>query len=158
MRRVVLHSIAIAYICISLTGVLYTMFRIRIPVLWPLQRFSYETMAPFQKYAVANQSLVAEGLSKGGTWVDIPLKAYMPYHNGEEYIRARLMTFQAQGEDVRDRQYVKLAGHIQRLEQGNGRDYKRVRLILEQWPKSPNGREADRKPELTERTFLGKTL
>lgn len=151
-----LQHVAIAfYIVMTVSGMSYTLFRYKIPLVpkkvWV---FSYGMMAPFQQYRTYNEELVAEGRMPGGEWKPIDTDQYFPFIRGERAMRSYLAIFRMQGDDVWPDKYRTLARAIQSLEAEQGREWQSVRLHLQKWWMSPAGYEFNRTKDISEFTFL----
>lgn len=149
--RALQHLVVITYCVVTLSGLMYTLFRVHLPgVPLILSRFSYGMMAPFQHYLTYNEELIAEGRLEGGEWMRIDLDSYLPFVRGERAMRSYLVSFRVRGEEVWPQKYREFADKIQMLEEGDGRVWESVRLSFERWPMSPAGYSYLRHPPFTQ--------
>jgi hypothetical protein len=133
----------------------FTMVRVQIPFIpWPLLRFHYGMMAPYQGYSMTNADLLAEGKRSDGSWERIDLAPYYPTIRGTQIMYRRLRSYFALGNAAHTDAYRKLALLLLEREQRKGRTYEAIRLTWQQWPVSPLGFEAMRTEELTENVFI----
>lgn len=132
--------VILAYLCVTAFAFLYTMIRVRPPaMLWPMVRFSYGMMAPYQGDTETNEDLVLEGQLPDGRWEIIALESYFPFGFGEANVRTYLRSFKARGRDILRAKYAELGWQILMRERDHGRMYTTVRLLWQEWPRSPAG-------------------
>ena len=157
-RRLVLRTVAAAYLAVTAAAFVFTMTRISI-LPWPLFFYSYGMMAPYQTYTTYNADVVAEGRTSTGAWKTIDLSPYYPQIRGE----ANLRKFLLQSRWLRDdpsyfsrlqERYTDLAWQVLLRAQGKGEDVLAVRLHWVEWPASPGGYEAMRDTPFLESTFI----
>ena len=144
MRLVFLNTILITFLAIALAGFLFTMFRIRLPLPWILVRFSYNMMAPYQGDTDENEELVAEGLTDNGAWAYIDLHPYLPFGDGERNVRMYLRSFRKSEDELALGAYQEFAKKLFEREHARDIPWKSVRLVWEEWPRSPLGFNAAR--------------
>ncbi len=138
--RAVRQTVVLAYLCVTALAFLYTMVRVRPPaMLWPVVRFSYGRMAPYQGDTETNEDLVLEGQLPDGRWEVIALEPYFPFGFGEANVRVYLRSFKARGHDVLRAKYAELGLQILAREHEQGRTYTTLRLLWQEWPRSPAG-------------------
>lgn len=149
LKRVLQHTAILSYLTITGAGFLYTMLRLRVPLLWPFAYFSYSAMAPYQGYTTLNDELIAEGLREDGVWERIDPYPYLaPLRQGGRHIRLHLrgfLIFDADDATNRARlreKYTDLAWLLLDHEQRQGRSYNTIRLLWQEWPISPAGYDA----------------
>jgi hypothetical protein len=146
VRRGLRHAGILFYLLVTFAAFLFTMTRVRVPVLpWPLVAFSYGMMAPYQGYHPWNGDLRAEGLAASGGWERVDLSPYFPFGRGEANIRTFFLTFRARGESELRDQERKFARQVWVRESESGRTYRHLRMWREQWPASPLGFDALRR-------------
>lgn len=158
-QRLALHLFILAYVGMTLDAFSYTMLRRWSGLFpWPIVRYLYAMMAPYQGIRPVNTALVAEGMRDDGQWDVIDLRPYYPsYSLGQMNVRQELLFIKWSGAywqmpDLRERRYRELAQMLQSREAGEGRNYSKVRLSWDEWPPSPEGFSAKR-PQGT-RTFI----
>jgi len=145
-RRILQHTIILAFLLITVSGIVYTVFRVQTPVPWVLTRSSHASMAPFQGINPFNTDLRAEGLSAAGAWEPIDLGVYLPSSRGRRAVRLSLL---AVAEEDKAGQYRQLAALLLESERTRGHEYESIRLIADAWPASAAGFEARRQePDL----------
>ena len=124
-----------AYLVITLSGFLYTLFRIHTPLVpWIFTRWSYMLMAPYQGYATYNEDIIAEGQRADGTWEVIDLSQYFPYILGETNVRLHMRSFRYLDDpDLFREKFTLTAKRLLMLEQ-RGKPYTALRLSYIRWP------------------------
>jgi hypothetical protein len=141
LRRAVQHAVVVSYLVVTAAAFVYTMTRVR-PVpypLWPLVQMSYGMMAPYQGDTEINEDLIAEGKRPDGKWERIHLDPYFPVGFGEKNVRKFLRSFKAQGTEVHRRKYTEFAWKLLERERRRGRPCEAVRLLWQEWERSPAG-------------------
>ena len=139
-KKYLQHILILTYLGVTAAAMLYTLFRIETPVPWPVTRYFYGMMAPYQRYRTINEEMKAEGLTERGEWVKIPLEPYLPFLRGEQALRAYFVSFRVlYGDEERFRQYRLYAEKLREREAAAGRNFVEVRLFLIEWPMSPAG-------------------
>lgn len=119
------------------------MSKVQLPgIPWPVLRYFYGMMAPYQGYSVVNADLLAEGKRADGTWEKINLDPYYPMIRGNQIMYRRLRSFLAQGEEKHKQKYTELATLLLERERRQGETYLAVRLAWQEWPASPLGWDA----------------
>jgi hypothetical protein len=151
------HAVIIAYLCITLGGLAFTLWRIEIPLLRTFARFSYQTMSPYQGYRTVHQDLVLEGRTATGEWETISVERYLPGRRGERFVRSGFLSFANRGDAALHAAYDRFALRVQHAEVAAGRSYATVQVYQEQWPISPDGIDALRMPPHVVRTLVGST-
>lgn len=149
------HAIIVCYLLITLGGLCYTIFRIKLPLPWPLVFYSYATMAPFQGNHPRNSDLVAEGFTDDGTWEAIDLRYYIPMGRGWKTVRLMMHEIP---QEKREQAYDDFALTLLDRERSRGHRYREVRLIAEYWYSSPKGYEGMRKDPYVERRLMGEAV
>ena len=130
------------YIAATVSGLLFTLFRVNVPVVpHVLSHWSFGMLAPFQSYLENNEDLVALGRHTGGVWEAIDMDPYFPHRKGEQSIRIYLPEHRKLGEAVLSDKYTEFAQMILNLEAADGRTWDELQLKLEAWPRSPGGYE-----------------
>ncbi len=150
------HGCVLVYLAITAAAYIYTISGYKVPLLpWPLVRFSYGMMAPFQGYVTFEQGLLAEGSNDNQHWEKINHQKYFPYLRGERVLREWLLPFREPDKKaLLKKKYGDLAAQIQAAEAREGRNYLRIRLHWERWPVSPLGHEVLHKDPYITREFL----
>ena len=145
--RAVQRVILLCYLAITGAAFVYTMTRVTL-LPWPLIRFSYATMAPYQTYSRENEAVWAEAQGGDGQWRKVDLSPYYPEGFGEANLRTYFLpdhwSETEKNEPVLRRDYAALAAQLLRVLQAKGEQVTAVRLWLDEWPLSPGGFEADR--------------
>ena len=156
LRHAFVSVLVVTYLAITAEALLYTLFRVRAWP-WPLVRWSYGMMAPYQGDTDFNDDLLAEGKRADGTWQKIDLDPYFPVGHGEKNVRKHLRTFKpAEGVDPAGYHaaFSVFGKQLLERERLRGREYRAVRLTWQQWPRSPLGYEARKNPpDLLERVI-----
>ena len=153
-QKTLRQAIVIGYLGITLTALLYTLFRIQLPLVPSfLMHFSYGMMAPYQGDNERNDDLYAEGELPDGHRARIDLAPYFPYGFGERNVRMYLRSFSPDSAR-RHQGYVSLAEQLLVSERKLGTPYVSLKLYGETWPRSPAGFEALRVPAFVSRQFL----
>ena len=125
------------------------MFKVQLPgIPWPVLRYFYGMMAPYQGYSTVNADLLAEGKNPDGTWERIDLDRYYPMIRGNRIMYRRLRSFLSQGEAAHQQKYTELATLLLKREKRRGETYAAVRLTWQEWPVSPLGWDALRREPL----------
>ena len=101
-----------------------------------------------------NEDLLAEGQTEDEKWERIDLDPYYPMIRGNQMMYRRMRMFAWHGDNLLHTKYAELALLLQQQEAKQGRNYSRVRLHWQKWPKSSKGFEAMRKDDLIENEFL----
>lgn len=154
-KRIIQHAIVLTYLALTAYAFFFTMTKIQLPfVPWPVLRYVYGMMGPYQGYNTFNSDLLAEGLVRGGEgqgWERIDLDPYYPMHRGTAIMYRRLRSFHAEGEEVHKQKYTELAQLLlERENRKRGKNYASVRLTWQEWPTSSEGFEAMRRePHIT---------
>ena len=138
-RRILQASTVLAFLLVTASGLIYTVFRVRAPLPWVLTRYSHATMAPFQALYPLNVDVRAEGRRADGQWEPIDLGAYIPSNRGRRSVRLSLL---AVADDQRPAAFRRLASLLLEREQSQGHSFDELRLIFDQWPPSPDGFES----------------
>ena len=155
LRSALRHVFIISYLLVTFGGLTYTIFRIKLPLPWPLVFYSYATMAPFQGNHPRNSDLVAEGLKEDGMWEVIDLQYYIPMGRGWKTVRLMMHEIP---QEKREQAYDDFAQMLLDREGSWGRRYRGVRLIAEYWYSSPKGYEGMRKDPYVERRLMGEAV
>ncbi|TSC78805.1 MAG: hypothetical protein G01um101425_964 [Candidatus Peregrinibacteria bacterium Gr01-1014_25] len=154
-RRIGLRAIVLAYLAVTLLGLRAAMtHRVpQLPFLHAAVFFSYAMAAPYQGDTWWNGALAAEGRHPDGTWEAIELTPYFPMGNGEANARMFLRSLKPAGR--RFAAAVDIGLQLQAREAEQGRTYDRVRVLWEEWPRSPEGFAAlRREPYFTLRRVI----
>lgn len=154
-RRVLLHTSIAAYLIFTASGFLYTFARYDFPgVPHVLTHISYGMMAPYQADSEWNIGLRADGQLMDGTRERIDLHRYYPVGTGERSAREVLIGIRHGGDEALQKAYRSLAEQVMAHEADRGREYLSVTLLLEEWPRSPEGYEALRVAPYVQETHL----
>ena len=139
IKKAVLHITILCYLIIAFLAILFALTRIRPPsMLWPVVRYEYEMIAPFQKYGTSHSHLAAQ-VYINGTWVSIDLEPYLPFSRAERFIRAKLYSVKSiVGREAKNQLHAQMLEKLQHQEKLHGRTYEKMQLIVEQWPTSPD--------------------
>lgn len=137
--RTLQHAVIVFFLGITCAAFLLTMFRIKIPLLYPFIEYSYYMMAPYQGYERLNGELAAEGQDRKGEWHRLSLDPYFPVLLGERYIRTFMMIYMSPDMASAPSAAEPVARKLLMLEQAKGNDIQAVRLSWNQWEPSPNG-------------------
>jgi hypothetical protein len=148
--RTIVNAGISLYLLLTACAFSFTLFRWS-PLPFPLVKFFYGMMAPYQDYSDRNADLVAEGQKADGTWEHIDLLPYFPVSTGERTYRMYMQTARNRGSDIAEASYERFRELLHERENARGRVYSDVRLAFEIWPASPAGFEALRLPTFTER-------
>lgn len=143
-KPIAVYTILTTYVLITGAAFLYTIGRIRIPLLpWPLVYASYGLMAPYQGDVSWNGVFIAEGERPDGTWTAIPLAPYFPAIRGEASVRMALHSFHKQNHsELLYAKYQILALKLREQEQAKGNPFTHIRIVYRTWPRSPEGYDA----------------
>lgn len=152
LRTVLQHTVIIFCLLVTLGGLSYTVFRIRLPLPQIFWLYSHSTMAPFQGNSPRTFDVVAEGLKEDGTWEVIDMQHYIPLSRGWRSVRVALLEIPPA---EKDEAYDDMALLLLDRERTAGRMYEEVRLTKEYWYASPYGYEAMRKDPYIERREVG---
>lgn len=155
MKKILAHLLILTYCVITFFAALFSFTKIQItPIPWPVLRYSYGMMAPFQGYSTTNMDLLAEGQQNDGAWVTIDLDPYYPMIRGNQVMYRRLRSFKFEGEEKHKAKYTELAELLQKHEKNRGNEYESIRLTWQEWPASVEGWDAERKAEKTTDYFI----
>lgn len=149
IQRFFQRLVVLIYVSMMILGLLFGLLRVRVPALWSLQFFAYQTMSPYQGYTTQTVDIHLEGGREDGSWETIPIEKYFPYGAGERTVRSKFSSFALQSFERRQEMMDEFAAKVLRLERKEGHAYTSVRLQIEKWNLSPEGYEAER--------ILGKT-
>ena len=116
----------------------YTMLRVRTTFLWPLVRFEYMMMAPYQSYAKHSEEFTIIG-ERNGQREEIDLSPYFPVLLGERNIRENLLYRERSLDSTSHVRQELMAKKLLELEAKQGRHYDRLILEWWSWPASPEG-------------------
>lgn len=144
LQRTLQMSVVVFYLAVTCAAFIYVMTRIRVLFPEPVVIFAYGMMAPYQADSEWNTDFIAEGL-QGTAWHPIDLAPYYPFGFGETNVRKHLITFHWRGAESDQRARASQALQILALERRRGHSYTAVRIIQQQWPRSPEGFDALRK-------------
>lgn len=129
--KTLLHSLIVTYLLLTLSGLGYTLFRVKILPM-PMVKPFYGMMAPFQGYTSQNYELAVEGRVPGGVWMNIDLHNYVPAGRGEFAYRGYGLSYKPYLHESYLRQLLA-------AEARQGREFAEIRLIERTWPTSPAG-------------------
>jgi len=150
-KKILAHTFILCYVAITFFAALFAFTKKQItPIPWPIIRYSYGMMAPYQGYSTTNVDLLAEGKEEDGTWKTIDLDPYYPMIRGTQVMYRRLRSFHAQGAKVHKEKYTELA----ELLLGKEGTYESIRLTWQEWPVSPEGWDANRTNDLITDYFI----
>lgn len=131
----------------------YTMLRKWTYFLWPIVRFEYMMMAPYQSYTKYSEEFTVRGL-RGGRWEEIDLSPYFPVLLGERSLRENHM-YRGRSFDWDPRkEYRRMSELIVMLEARSGKTYDRLVLEWWKWPASPEGFYALKQREFADVALL----
>lgn len=146
LRKIIAHTFIACYVSVTLSAALFSFTKVNVtPIPWPVLRYSYGMMAPFQGYSTTNVDLLAEGLNDKDEWKTIDLDPYYPMILGTQIMYRRMRSFSFIGEDMHKQKYTELAELLLEREKHRGRTYEAIRLTWQEWPASPKAWDALRK-------------
>ncbi|PIR54591.1 hypothetical protein COU75_00120 [Candidatus Peregrinibacteria bacterium CG10_big_fil_rev_8_21_14_0_10_42_8] len=155
MKRIAQNMTITMYIAATVSGMLFTLFRVYLPgVPFILSHWSYGMLAPFQSYLTYNENLLALGRHSKGVWEPIDMSTYKTHGKGEESIKIYLPAYRGLQEEGLHQKYQEYADLLRKREEEHGRLWDEIILEMHRWPRSPAGYEYLRVPVLTEITPL----
>ena len=154
MRRFLQRAVLLAYLSVTASALIFTIFKIEFPFPAWVTHWSYGMMAPYQGDTSWNADFVYQGQTKDGKWHPIDLDFYMPYGFGERNTRKFLRVYQTLSEAVQESKFRQFAQLILDHEREHGRPYVSIRGYFDQWNRSPAGYEFLHTPLFTTRTFV----
>ncbi len=153
-RRFLQHLVLIAYLSVTFSALVFTIFKIEFVFPAWVTHWSYGMMAPYQGDTSWNADFIYEGKLADGTWHVINLDPYMPYGFGERNVRKFLRVYQTLSDAVQEAKFREFATLILHHEQEHGRPYVAIRGFYDQWDRSPAGYEFLHTPLFTTRTLV----
>lgn len=140
MKHLFQQFILSTYLFITLSGFLYTLFRVEIPLVpWVFTRWSYMLMAPYQGYATYNEDIIAEGKKSDGTWETIDLTEYVPYILGETNVRLHQRSFRYLDDPNLFREKFTITAQKLLILKQKKYPYTALRLSYIRWPATIGG-------------------
>ncbi len=139
--RILLDALLIGWVIVTLGGAYRTFTHKEPQILAGLTFFSYGMLAPYQKDSDVNTEPVVIAWDASGASRLLRIEKYFPGVRGERNSRMRLEKMKQDFESMK-RQYEPILTQILLHEHAAGREYVRLDLFWEVWPRSPLGYEA----------------
>lgn len=154
LRRFLQHAVVLGYLGITLSAFVFTMTKVPFPLPLSVIRWSYGMMAPYQGDVSWNADFLYEGQLPDGTWENIGIDAYMPYGFGERNVRKFLRVYELLGKQERRKKFNEFALQLLDHERERGKPYTAMRVLFDQWDRSPAGYEYLHMPLFTKRELV----
>lgn len=155
------QAIVIGFLVTSLSGFLYTVLRVKLPIPWAMTYLSYSAMAPYQGRGEENKALAAEATLENGATEEIDLAPYFPFSRGRQDVRMLHVGWLRVVEQdpttppgTYTRKFKGVARRLLEHERERGRPVAAVRLYWDEWPFSPDGHDALYDSPQRRRTFF----